>query len=188
MKEIKLTRGYVAIVDDDDYEWASRYTWHASTGRHVCAKTTLSMALEGQRWQRAEFMHRMLLDAKRGEIVDHINGDPLDNRRSNLRIVTAEQNARNSKKPASYSKRKPTSVFKGVSRKVVKYKGDPRYVSWNAQICVDGKKIHIANCDSEVEAACHYDYAAQHYFGEYARCNFDGAAYDEWYNENYAND
>ena len=187
MKEIELTRGYVAIVDDEDYELVSKYKWNANTEKskdYTTARTTISMVLDGFKWSRGIKMHRLIMDAKDGQIVDHINGDPLDNRRSNLRFVTSSQNARNSVGPTTISGKPPTSRFKGVAKKVVKYKGEPKYISWNAQICFDSKKLHVGNFDSEVAAACHYDYAAQNYFGEYARLNFDGAAYDKWYNAN----
>ena len=190
MKEIKLTRGYVAKVDDEDYGWLSGYSWNANTRKsdgYTSARTTISMTFDGYRWTRGVKMHRIIMDAKDGQIVDHINGDPLDNRRSNLRFVTSSQNSRNSVGPATINGKLPTSRFKGVSKKVVKYKGEPRYISWNAQICFDNEKHHIGNFDSEVAAACHYDYAAQNYFGEYARLNFDGAAYDKWYNKTCAN-
>jgi len=183
MKEIKLTRGYVAKVDDEDYRWLMEYKWHASSGRHIIAKTTISKVFDGYSWTRAVSMHRTIMGATQDQIVDHINGNPLDNRKSNLRFVTSSQNARNSRGPKTIRGKSPTSRFKGVSKKVVKYKGEPRYISWNAQICFDNEKHHIGNFDSEVAAACHYDYAAQNYFGEYARLNFDGAAYDKWYND-----
>lgn len=185
MKEIKLTRGYVAVVDDEDYDWLMKKKWHASTGRHVMVRSTVSRLFDGYRWTRSITMHRFIMDAQEGQIVDHINGDPMDNRRENLRFVTSSQNAQNSRGPKMINGKPPSSRFKGVAKKIVKYKGNPRYVSWNSQICFDSKKIHIANCETEVEAACMYDLFATGHFGKYARPNFDGAAYDKWYTETY---
>ena len=87
-REISLTKGYVSIVDDDDYDWLSEYKWSASVDKrdkYVSARTTVYKYFEGYKWRRSVKMHRLIMDAKIGECVEHINGDPLDNRRCNLR-------------------------------------------------------------------------------------------------------
>ncbi len=93
-----------------------------------------------------------------GEIVDHINGNSLDNRRQNLRLVNAKQNTWN-----SAGKRNTKSKFKGVSWSVK---------SWKVSIRVAGKVIYVGKFKNEVEAAYRYDLASLKHHGEYGRRNF----------------
>ena len=167
MKEIQLTRGMKTIVDDEDYDWLINYRWSASPDeKHkgtFRAKTTLYKRWDdGFAWRRSEHMHRMIMKAKPGELVDHINGDPLDNRRSNLRIATHAENSRNGKK-GTYGGLPCISKYKGVTKN-----GD-RLIS---QIVVDGKHIYLGSFETEEEAARAYDQAAKEHFGEFARLNF----------------
>lgn len=104
-------------------------------------------------------LHRFILNAADGTIVDHINGDPLDNRKQNLRFVTAQQNAMNSRVSASATK---TSEFKGVSRSGEK---------WSASITKGGKSRYLGTFETQELAAAAYDAAALALFGEYARTN-----------------
>lgn len=104
-------------------------------------------------------LHRLVSPPPEGLIVDHINGDTLDNRKTNLRFVTASQNAMNTRVSASHLK---SSGFKGVSRS-----GD----KWSASISFDGQKIGLGRFDSEADAARAYDAAAVVLFGEFARTN-----------------
>lgn len=85
MKEILLTKGYKAMVDDCDYEYLSQWKWYLSNG----------YAISGPGRKK---MHRLVMDAKDGELVDHINRDKLNNTRANLRIVNKEENIHNQKK------------------------------------------------------------------------------------------
>jgi hypothetical protein len=81
MKEIPLTRGYVAIVDNRDFAWLSKYKWHAGgVVEHIAARRK-------ENWKNV-YMHRMIMGEPKGLEIDHINHNPLDNRRRNLRIVT----------------------------------------------------------------------------------------------------
>ena len=105
-------------------------------------------------------MHRVILNAPKGEFVDHINGDPLDNRRENLRLCTKSTNAMNMRK------HRGASQYKGVS----KQKGH-----WRTQIWKDNKKIYSAMTSNERWAAMIYDLNAAALFGEYARLNFPDA-------------
>ena len=197
MKEIRLTRGMVALVDDEDYDWLTEYNWCASgnkegspdAGREkrlrqkFVALTNLKVKIEnGMTAYMPITMHRMLMKAKPNQLVDHIDGNPLNNQKNNLRFATNQQNSWNSRGAKSFMGKPTSSRFKGVYRKTCKTKhGD--YVYYVGRIGVNGKDITVYHGKDEVAAACHYDYAAQNYFGEYARLNFDGAAYDKWYND-----
>jgi hypothetical protein len=105
-------------------------------------------------------LHRAILNPPPGVPVDHINGDGLDNRRSNLRACSTAENVRNSRK---YAAHRATSKFKGVCLDRGKYR---------AQIALPGRKLNLGRFASEEEAARAYDAAALQHFGEFARLNF----------------
>jgi len=105
---------------------------------------------------------RFIMGAKPNQIIDHINGNPLDNRRCNLRFVTTQQNAYNQKK----QKRITSSRYKGVYRQ-----SQSRKKSWMAYITQDGKKRNLGTYSTEEDAARAYDKAAKKLFGEYAHLN-----------------
>src|SRR5690606_30033579 len=169
----------VAIVDDEDFERLSRYKWfyhdqgYAARSAWVNGKRrTIYMHREimqppkgaqidhvnGKR--RGVFMHRQIMQPPKDLEVDHINGDKLDNRRSNLRIVTRQQNRFNER-----PRKGTSSKYKGVSW----YKQTRR---WEAYIKINGKKKRIGYFNDEIEAALAYDRAARELFGEYAKTNF----------------
>lgn len=106
-KEILLSQGKVAIVDDEDYEKLIKLKWHYDSNGYA----RHSSWIPGLNTSTSIMMHHFVLGISPGRkrVVDHINGDPLDNRRVNLRIVTQQQNIFN-KSPS----RKGTSKFKGV--------------------------------------------------------------------------
>ena len=196
MREIKLSRGYVTYVDADDFAWLMEYTWHTrkkdnESGRErlrerVEAATTFRVDLPNGMYAFCPItMHRLIMEAKPDQMVDHIDGDPLNNQRSNLRFVTNQQNAWNARGAKSFMGKPTTSRFKGVFKKTCKYKGEPRYEYYVGRIRLNDKDVTLYHGKDEIEAACRYDMAAQRHFGEYARLNFDGATYDKWYNETY---
>ena len=94
MREVQLTQGKIALIDDEDYELISKYKWHYSKssinyGRAMAQPTKHGKAIR---------MHRLIMQALDHLEVDHINNNPLDNRRSNLRLVTHAQNQKNMQK------------------------------------------------------------------------------------------
>lgn len=156
MEEILLTRGKVALVDDEDYEWLNQYKWSANYigGKFYAVRS-------GPRPQKETiYLHRVVMGTPKGMDVDHINGDGLDNRRSNLRLSTHTENLQNQRKRPNN-----TSGFKGVSWK----KQDGK---WRARITVNGKAVALGHFDDLEEAALAYDKAAIEHFGEFARLNF----------------
>jgi len=154
MKEIQLANGLgVAIIDDCDFERISRYKWHINKARNYTA-----YARRKERG-RAIPMQKEIMQPQEGFIVDHINRDGLDNRRSNLRIATASQNGANRRK-----KKNATSIYLGVS--IERGRNRPR-----AQITKDGKTIKLGRFDTERDAAAAYDAAAIELHGDFATTN-----------------
>ncbi len=150
MREIPLTRGRAAIVDDEAFEDLKQYRWYCSSHGYAVRNF-------GGRIVR---MHRQLLAAGLGQIVDHINRDRLDNRKANLRFASALQSTWNSGvRPAN------SSGFKGVSRSDSKR-------NWTARIRVNGKRFNLGSYATAIEAAHAYDAAARSYHGEFAKTNF----------------
>ena len=105
-------------------------------------------------------MHRIILNAPKGTMVDHINGNGLDNRKENLRLCTTRENNANQKK-----NRNNSSGYKGVAKA-------SNCSKWRAYIRVDGVQRHLGNHNTPEEAARAYDAAAKKHFGEYAHLNF----------------
>lgn len=156
MREIPLTRGLVALIDDDDYESVMRLApWCSVQAKpgHVYAKRCLRRRPNGSR--PALGMHTYLTGWR---IVDHINGDGLDNRMANLREATMAQNNANRRLSS-----RNTSGFKGVCR---------YGRQWRASIVHAGRKHHLGTFRDPLPAAHAYDAAAVDLFGEFAWLNF----------------
>lgn len=153
-RRIKLTYGKYAIVDAEDYERLSQYKWCAvEKGRTYYAKT---LGLNGS----IVSMHRIVANAPKGLIVDHINHNGLDNRRSNLRLCTTTQNQRNSRpRPGSSSKYKGVCWCKSSKK-------------FRARIYINRKSVDIGYFTDEIAAAKAYDRKARELFGEFAYLNF----------------
>jgi len=152
---IPLGRGLTAVVDVDRFEEVSRCNWtHARCGKnHIYA---MRRGPDG----KGIYLHRLICGANKGQVVDHINGDTLDNRASNLRICSHAENARNQNR-----QQRNKSGFKGVS-------WIHRDQRWMASIRTNGKTTNLGTFMSPQEAAVAYDRAASALFGEFANINF----------------
>jgi len=159
MKQIQLTRGKVALVDDADYERLNQWKWCAIKNHNTWYATRYITKLDGKHTSIS--MHRVILGLKNGDPrqCDHINHNGLDNQRENLRICTHAQNQHN-----RLSNKNTSSVYKGVSW----HKNEG---CWLAKIRLNGKLKHLGHFDSEIEAAKAYDQKAMELFGEYAHVN-----------------
>lgn len=158
-KEIPLTQGKVTIVDDDDYEELSKFKWFAKNGFRKIEQFYAVRRVHADNKYRQEtvVMHRFILGAAPGVLVDHIDGNGLNNTRANLRLCNAAQN--------SYNKRSHVgrSGFKGV------FFAKGRYL---ARITCKEVRIRLGGHDTAERAARAYDAAAKRLFGEFARLNF----------------
>lgn len=151
MKQIQLTQGKVAIIDDDDFALVSKHKWYAKEDKESWyARTRIN--------NKPVYMHRLILDAPRGKPVDHINRNGLDNRRSNIRLCTQSENQRNMRSRGGSSK------FKGVS-------WHKRSNKWRAKCTLNGKSIHVGVFENEEDAARAYDSTVLNKFGEFAKTN-----------------
>lgn len=133
VKTIPLTRGMVAIVDAADYECVSGLKWYAHPG----ANGVFYAVHKDNNAGRDIRMHRLLLDAENGELVDHRDWDGLNNRRKNLRKVTSSQNSQNRRLVKGYSWNKVRS-------------------RWEAQITVSRKQIRLGRFRTEALARAAY--------------------------------
>ena len=157
MKEIFLTNGLVAFVDDDDYDSVACWGWHARPGKNT---TYAYRAVKIKGKQKNILLHRMIMGHPEGKNVDHINGNGLDCQKGNLRLATGRENNANAK-----GNRNATSKYKGVS-------WHTKYGKWRAVISDYKPCRHIMMSECEVTCAKAYDEAARKAFGEYAMLNF----------------
>lgn len=154
MKKIRLDKNNYAIVDDDDYKWLSAYNWCLQRGY----SSFYAIRNNPQSKPTTITMHRQILGLNDSRRTDHINGNGLDNRRSNLRISSAGQNRANSK------------PNKGRRFKGVHYRNAPN--SYGVQITTKEKRIWIGTSKTEIGAARMYDIAARKHHGKFAKLNF----------------
>jgi len=162
MKQIPLSQGKFAIVDDEDFEFISQWKWSLLRRGNLCHVRRIEYKKTGvpRKYNTARiYLHRAILGIEDKNIfVDHINGDGLDNRRENLRLCTKAQNGQN----RGAAKNNKTG-FKGVSKSGAK---------WTAQIKSDKKHFRIGVFDTPELAAIAYDNAARRLHGEFAKTNF----------------
>ncbi len=158
MKEIPLTQGKVALVDDSDFETLSKLKWACSNNgnKNVDKFYASRRSLVGGK-KITFYMHRVIMGHPELDI-DHIDGNCLNNQRSNLRICTRSQNMMNQSKAHRWDH------FKGVN-------WHKKAKKWRAYIKKDRKSIHLGHFDFSVDAAIAYNEAATRLFGEFASLN-----------------
>ena len=159
MKKIPLTQGQFALVDDEDFEKLNKHKWSAYKDRNTFY--TISNLRLGVNRRTTIKMHRIVLGLTDSSIfVDHIDGNGLNNQKSNLRKVTHAENLRNLK-----AKKNCKSKYKGVTFHTVNKK-------WIARISINNKRIHLGSFVDEIEAAKAYDEASKIHHGEFGSLNF----------------
>lgn len=142
-----------AIIDEEDYELVGQYSWSPRSQDQRYAQAYIG---GGRKDRRVVLMHRLIMGFPDKGVIDHIDGDGLNNSRSNLRIVTASENNVN-----TATLPKGTSGYKGVSR--------TRTGRWRARI---GRHL-IGTFETPVAAAVAYDRYARSVYGEIAKTNED---------------
>lgn len=155
MKTIPLTKGETAIVDDEDYEKLTKHSWCMSSNGY--AKRCVFGKKRGI--NKTILMHQEVIDAKKGEWIDHINHNKLDNRKENLRICNASTNGANQRVSV-----KNTSGYKGVS-------WDKEKSKWLARIAYKGKQMNLGRYFTAREAAMAYNAKALELYKEFAYLN-----------------
>jgi len=139
MKEVKLTQGKYALVDDEDFEWLNQWKWCINSNGYAVRDKHISGSGRNRKKIRI-LMHRFLNNTPDGLVTDHINANRLDNRKSNLRTLTASENIF-----YSGSRKNNTSGYKGVSWSIARNK-------WCAQICKDRRVIPLGRFEKLDEA------------------------------------
>jgi hypothetical protein len=150
-KEIQMHGGRSFLVDDCDYEELSKLKWFEERGYAVTSIGNIFM-------RRSIRAHRIIMKPTNKMVVDHINGNKLDNRRANLRVCTRAQNTANRGRQVNN-----TTGYKGVH---------PWRYGYRSEISVNGKKYLVGYFDDPEEAARAYDAKARELLGEFASTNF----------------
>ena len=167
--KIKLTQGQFAIIDKEDYNKISEYKWFA-----VKSRNSFYAASHGKKRETIK-MHRVILGlTERKQVCDHIDHNGLNNSKSNLRVCTDSENAKN-----TTSRKGASSKYLGVSdsptrkRKLKSggYSINERNRKWLVQIQCDKKKSYVGRFATEIEAAIAYNKVAIEKFGSFANIN-----------------
>jgi len=146
------------IIDSTDFEVVSRHRWF-SVRNDGGKRRDIRRNCGPRKKKKTVLLPRFLLDAPKGKLVDHINNNPVDNRRKNLRLCTSKQNSRNRRKLF------PTgSKYKGVNP-------DKRSGKFRAFIYVNNCQMYLGTFQTEIQAALTYNEAAHKFHGEFARPN-----------------
>ena len=157
-RKIPLGQGQFTKVDPFDYYRFCRFNWYI--GGHGTKFYAVRTVITADNKLKTLRLHREIMNAPKGRVVDHKNGASLDNRMDNLRIATQAQNMQNRKKRKNTSSRYIGVWF------------DKDRSNWNCRITHRGRKIWLGRFDNEIDAAKAYDAAARRYRGEFARLNF----------------
>lgn len=154
MRQIPLNNGMTCMVDDEDFPLVSQFNWWADKDRNTYYAVTKVRQHDGHRKRMS--MHRLILSAKADETVDHENQNGLDNRRSNLRMATREENASNRRVGANY---------KGIYQ-------SKKSSRWYAVLTCKQNRYRSKVFATPIEAAIAYDMMAIQYHGDFASLNF----------------
>jgi hypothetical protein len=159
MKLIPLTQGQYAMVDDEDYDYLIQWKWYAQydKGKYYATRGYFDTRINNNSKIR---MHNAIMNPPKNILTDHIDLNPLNNQRSNLRYAQKYENARNKS-----SKKNSTSKYLGVH-------WSTKEKRWCSQIRVNNKTKNLGRYKNEINAAKAYDTAAKIYFGEFANLNF----------------
>lgn len=152
--KIHLDKGGVCIIDSEDLELISGYSWHTNAYGYAVA----GLWNPDKKRNDIIFMHRIISRAKKGSIIDHVDGNQLNNQRSNLREATRKQNGQNRIDPGKANK----SGVVGVQWCKPRNK-------WVAMIKVDYKSIYLGGFDKKEDAITARREAEKKYFGEFAK-------------------
>lgn len=156
--KIYFKNGNFALIDKEDYELVSKFTWRE------CKRINNSYAITTKVINKKETtisLHRLIMNVTQTNIhIDHINHIGLDCRKINLRIATVSQNAQNKRKTKFTSSKYKGAAYSNYHKK------------WLSSIKINGKSKHLGFYDNEIEAALHYDKAAKEHFKEFAKLNF----------------
>lgn len=157
MKEILLTQGKIALVDDDDFEEVSKYKWYAkyTSIKHCYAVTKVKSKYSEDKYCDLYMHHLIFGKPRKGMVVDHKNKNSLDNQKVNLRFATKSQNGMNRGKSSIN-----TSGYKGVF-------WHKRSKRWYSQIRVNGGLIRLGQSDSRELMAEKYKEACKKYHGDF---------------------
>jgi hypothetical protein len=155
--KLSLPLNEYALIDDEDWETVKPYHWF------ICKDYKMFYVIAHTKNSKGKDttirLHRLIMDAKKGQIVDHINGEGRDNRRCNLRVCTHTQNLQNQHSTCGISKYKGVSWHKPISQ-------------WRAVLVFNKKGISLGYFKNEKDAAMAYDKKARECFGEFAHLNF----------------
>lgn len=151
----------VLWVDDGDYDTVKDIRWHAvkQLGRYTSIKASVWRA--SIKKHENIYIHRLIMGAKKGDIIDHKDRDVFNNQKANLRFCTHTQNCQNRKQFSTINR------FKGIWKESRRSGG----FRWRAAIRVNGKLISLGSFESDVTAAKSYNDAAKKHFGEFAKLN-----------------
>jgi len=158
MKKIALSNGGYVLVDDADWLELRKYTWRGLKHRNGIYAARAELPI-GKRRKVLVYMHRQIMGATKGQIVDHTNRNKLDCTRGNLRLTTVSRNAQN----AVMNMPNKTSRYRGVYRRGKK---------WGARLRALGRNFSLGTFSTELDAAIAYDTAARKHFGANCFTNF----------------
>lgn len=157
MKKLPLSQGKFALVDDQDYRNLSKWKW---TFQPPCyAKRVVFFGRNQKPQSKSILLHRVIMNPQKGTVVDHIDGNGLNNQRSNLRIATHAQNHQNTGIMSTN-----TSGYKNIS-------WSKQHNKWRVRFMANKKEIHIGRFDRIGDAVKAYNKAVSKYHGEFAILN-----------------